>query len=261
MSDTKPRYTTQLQAGLGLIEETRVLLSIYEPEMTATELHETALAAGLFPGVSARRLRNIIVECFSPRYLLTDSAQYLKHLSTALPALVFNQFLLIFTCQANQILLDFIREVYWKSYSSGRDTLSTDDAKDFVIQAIREGKTRQLWSDATIRRVASYLIGCCADYGLLSAGRTSVRQIQTFRLQEQTLFFFSYWLHFLGRGDNSIINHEIWEIFGLEPADVREELKRISKKGWLIVQSAGEVTRISWRFKRLEEVVDVIIES
>lgn len=260
MDDNRTRYTTQLQAGLGLIQETRLLLSIYTPEMTISQLHETALESGLFPMISARRLRNIIAECFSPRYLKTDSAKYLKLLQPNLPSNLFNQLLLVFTAQANQILLDFIKEVYWKRYSSGRDTLSTDDAKDFVLNAVREGKTQKIWSDTTIRRVSSYLIGCCADYGLLSSGRSSMRQILTIRLQEQTFFFFSYWLHFLGCGDNSIINHDMWKIFGLEPADVREELKRMSKNGWLIFQSAGEVTRISWSYKSLEEVVDVIAE-
>ena len=70
-----------------------------------------------------------------------------------------------------------------------------------------------------------------------------------------------YWFHFSGLGDNSTINHEVWKLFGLEPSDVREELRRISRKGWLIIQSAGEVTRISWKFKNMEEVVNVIIES
>jgi hypothetical protein len=261
MGGTRSRYTTQLQAGLGLIEETKLLLSIYTSGITVSQLHTTALESGLFPRVSARRLRNIIAECFSPRYLKTDSATYLKRLSTSLPSPVFNQFLLIFTSLANKILFDFIRETYWSKYVSGRDMISIDDARDFVLNAVREGKTQKAWSDTTVRRVSSYLIGCCADYGLLSPNRSSVRQIQAIRLQEQTLLFFSYWLHFSGLGDNSVINNEIWEIFGIEPADVREEFKRIAKKGWLIVQSAGDVTRISWQFSSLEEVVDVIIES
>jgi hypothetical protein len=261
MADKKALYTTQLQAGLGLIEETKLLLSIYTPEMTVPQLHEKALESGFFPMVSARRLRNIIAECFSPRYLKTDSAKYLKQLSTCISSTVFNQFLLIYTSQANSILLDFIKDIYWSRYSSGRDTISTEDARDFVINAVREGKTQNIWSETTIRRVASYLIGCCADYGLLSSRRSSVRQIQTVRLDEKTFLFFSYWMHFGGIGDNSIINHEIWKIFGLDPSDVREEFKRISKKNWLILQSAGDVTRISWTFKSIEEVINVIVES
>ena len=56
-------YTTQLQAGLGLLEETRQLLQVYQPGMSASQLYEAALASGRFPLVTARRLRNIVAEC------------------------------------------------------------------------------------------------------------------------------------------------------------------------------------------------------
>lgn len=260
MNKEKTKYTTQLAAGLGLIEETKMLLSIYNAGMTVSDLHKTSLESGLFPMVSARRLTNVIAECFSPRYLKTDSAKYLKPISQNSPSILLKQFLLVFTALANQVLFDFIIEVYWNRYSSGRDTLSTDDAKDFVTKAIREGKTQKIWSETTIGKVSSYLIGCCADYGLLSSNRSSIRQITSIRLQDHVLLFFSYWLHFHGTGDNSIISNDIWKIFGLEPSDVREELKRISKNGWLIVQSAGDVTRISWNYNTMEEVIYVIIE-
>ena len=36
-------YTTQLQAGLGLLEETRQLLQVYQPGMSASQLYEAAL--------------------------------------------------------------------------------------------------------------------------------------------------------------------------------------------------------------------------
>jgi len=48
------KYTTQLQAGLGLIQETRVLLGLWQPGMNSPELYQAALQAGAFPAVSAR---------------------------------------------------------------------------------------------------------------------------------------------------------------------------------------------------------------
>ena len=60
-------YTTQLQAGLGLVEETKTLLSLYEPGMSVGDLYERALQSGSIPMVTARRLRNITAECFAPR--------------------------------------------------------------------------------------------------------------------------------------------------------------------------------------------------
>lgn len=258
---TKPFYTTQLQAGLGLVDESKLLLSLYQKDLSANQLYEKALDSGLFPMVSARRLRNIVVECFSPRYIKTGAAKYLKPLVASMSSLAINQLFLIYTATANKILQDFIQEIYWDRYSGGRDSISTDDAKDFVVHAVREGKTQKPWSDSTIKRVSSYLIGCCADYGLLSAGRGSKRTIQPVRIQESTVLYLAYKLHFDGLGDNALINHESWALFGLDSFDVRDELKRLAKNGWIIVQSAGDVTRIGWQLKTMEEVIDVITQS
>lgn len=260
MSASKAFYTTQLQAGLGLVDDTKLLLSLYHSDLSTNQLYQMALNSGLFPMVSARRLRNIIVECFAPRYIKTNAAGYLKPLMACLPSSAINQLFLIYTASANAILQDFIQEIYWKRYSAGRDWISTDDAKDFVVHAVREGKTQKPWSDTTIRRVSSYLIGCCTDYGLLSSDRGSKRTIQPMRIQESTELYLAYRLHFEGIGDNAVINHKAWSLFGLDGFDVREELKCLAKNSWLIVQSAGDVTRIGWQLKSMEEVIDVITQ-
>lgn len=261
MTVTRSFYTTQLGAGLGLVDESKLLLTLYQKDLSANQLYEKALGSGMFPMVSARRLRNIVAECFSPRYIKTGAAEYLKPLAATMSSSAINQLFLIYTATANEILQDFIQEIYWQCYSGGRDSISTDDARDFVINAVREGRTQKPWSDSTINRVSSYLIGCCADYGLLSAGRGSKRTIQPVRIQESTVLYLAYMLHFDGLGDNAVINHKSWALFGLDGVDVREELKRLAKNGWLIVQSAGNVTRIGWQFKTMEEVVDVITQS
>ena len=59
-------YTSQLGAGLGLANETKTLLDLWSPGMSANQLREAALESGRFPTVTARRLRNIVVECFAP---------------------------------------------------------------------------------------------------------------------------------------------------------------------------------------------------
>jgi hypothetical protein len=236
-------------------------MSLYEEGMTTTELYDKALNSGLFPMVSARRLRNIIAECFSPRYIKPGVALTLKKLGPVTSSSIFVQLLLIHTALANRVLLEFITDIFWAKYSGGHDVISGDDAREFIVNAVREGKTQKPWADSVIKRVSSYVLGCCADYGLLSSGRVSKRTIQPVRLQQATALYLSHWLHFSGLGDNAVINHECWKLFGLEPFDVREELKKLAKNGWLIVQSAGDVTRISWQLKTMEDVIDVITQG
>jgi hypothetical protein len=255
-------YTTQLQAGLGLVDETKTLLQLWQPDMDTRVLYQSALASGQFPNISARRLRNIVSECFAPRYLKQNqAARFLKPLVSHLNQAELSQLFLLYTCRAHSILADFITQVYWPKYSGGADTISNDDAREFVVQAIHGGKTQVHWSDSTVRRVASYLTGCCADYGLLAHNGHTIRKILPFRLQEKVSIFIAYDLHFAGRSDNSVLAHQDWQLFGLERIEVREQLKQMSLKGLLILQSVGDVTRISWRLKNRKEVIDVITES
>ncbi|MCP8687148.1 BrxA family protein [Marinobacterium sedimentorum] len=253
-------YTTQLQAGLGLIEETKLLLSLYEPGQSSAALYDKALSSGMFPTVSARRLRNIVQECFSPRYIKTGAVAHLQALQGHASSSVMHQLFLYYTAQANLILSDFICEEFWARYAGGAQSISLEDSRRFVEQAVRDGKTQKPWSETTIKRISSYLIGCCADYGLLSSRRTAERTIQPVRLEQATALYLAYKLHFDGLGDNAVISHSTWALFGLEPMDVRNELKRLARNNWLIVQAAGDVTRISWPFKSMEEIVDVIAE-
>ena len=257
MTKTAP-YTTQLQAGLGLVGETKELLDIWQPGMRVTDLYETALSSGRFPNVTARRLRNIIAECFAPRYLSNNgqAARLLQKLRPALSNADFIQLLFLHTCRANPILADFVRDVYWARYEGGYDTITSDDARQFVERGIDDGKTSKRWSESTIRRVAAYLAGCCADFGLLQAGLKSTRQILSFRIAQPVAAFLAYDLHFSGMGDNTVLAHEDWGLFGLSREDVAQELKRVSLQGNLVIQSASDIVRISWTYSDMEALCD-----
>jgi len=253
-------YTTQLAAGLGLIDETRKLLDLWSPGMSVTELKYKALESGQFPNMTFRRLRNIVVECFKPRYLVDRGAPaiLLKALQPKLTNREFSQLLYIYTCRANLVQADFIRNIYWSAYSAGRSTISNEEARQFVGRANEDGKTFKPWSEGTITRVARYLTNCCSDFGLLEGGEKSVRKILDYRVEPRVAVIAAYILHFAGQGDNNILSHPDWLLFGMDRADVLNELKRLSLKGWFIIQSAGDVTRIAWQHSSMEELIDAL---
>ena len=255
-------YTTQLSAGLGVIDETRTLLDLWQPGMKIPELFQIALDSGQFPNISARRLRNIVAECFAPRYLVVKDypAILLKGLIKNVTSTELSQIMFLFTVRANVILADFIKKVYWIQYSSGQDTISNDDARDFVLQANQQGRTTSLWSGNTIKRVSTYLTGCLANFGMLETGRKSVRRIIPYRVEQKIIALLAYDLHFNGFGDNSVIAHPDWELFGLQKKDLRDEMKRLSLKGFFIIQTAGDVIRIEWKYNNWEELIHVISE-
>lgn len=256
-------YTTQLQAGLGMIHETTILLELWQPGMDSSRLFDAALSSGRFPNVSARRLRNVVSECFATRYLVRDAlpARVLQAFNKSWPARDLHQLMFLFTCRANAILGDFIRDVYWGAYTSGRSELSTESAREFVVQANAAGKTSKQWAESTLRRVAAYLTGCCADFGLLEHSSTRSRRILPCHVEGRVSAAVAYDLHISGVPDNALSAHEDWALFGLDRADVIAELRRLSLRGLLTIQSAADSIRISWPLKTIEEVVDVLAKE
>jgi hypothetical protein len=157
----------------------------------------------------------------------------------------FDQLLFLHTARANLILADFVREIFWPRYSAGRDTLTREDAMEFVGHAVREGKTQSHWADSTIRRVSAYLLGSCADFGLLAGSSRGPRTIQPLRLSTKTAAYLAYDLRSRARRQPGS-GHTDWQLFGLEWADVRDQFKRLALEGFLILQTAGDVTHVSW---------------
>lgn len=260
---TSANYTTQLQAGLGLVTETKALLDLWAPGMSTGQLQDVARESGSFPMITARRLRNIVTECFAPRYLVSDAspATHLKMLTASVPLADLMQLMLLFTSRANPILEDFIRDIYWARYAGGYRQISNDDARAFVERAIDDDRTSKRWSETTVRRVAAYLTGCCADYGLLEKGPKSNRRILPYRVTPTASAYLAYDLHLKGLGDNAILTHQDWQLFGMSRDDVIDELKRLSLKGHLIIQAAGGVVRIGWKYQSMEALCDVFSKS
>lgn len=256
-------YTAELGAGLGLIPETKALLELWESGMSKARLNEAALESGRFPNVTARRLKNIVDLCFAPRYLVRGGAPatHLKRLAPALTPTELQQFFLLFTARANTILGDFVREVYWPRYAGGYSEVTNDDARAFVERAIDRGMTSKRWSEPTVRRVAAYLTGCCADYGLLDGRGRTRRRIQPLRLSHKVAAYLAFDLHFAGVGDNALLGHDDWRLFGLERGDAVEEMRRLALRGLLIIQAAGEVVKVSWKHPDMEALCDALAQG
>ncbi len=256
-------YTTQLQAGLGLVPETQQLLALWTPELSAQGLYKAALDSGHFSNVTARRLRNIVVEGFSPRYLVENGnpAKLLKSVLGKVSKADFRTLCFLFTCRAHSILGDFVRQVYWPAYSAGKSSITKREALEFVRAAVSNGLTHTPWAESTISRISGYLLGSCADFGLLGANKAGVRSVETFRISPTVASFLAHDLHFRGLGDNALLRRTEWEWFGLDSKDALDELKRLSLRGEIVVQSAGRSTRVAWKYKSIEGLADGILKG
>lgn len=261
MPDKPANYTTQLQAGLGMINETLDLLRIVESGDTPTRLSSRALNAGLFSRTTARRAHNIVAEMFAPRYLVhgDQPALFLRGLVAARLSLEdVRQICFLHTARAQAIFADFVLYVYWPRYGAGARSLSRTEAEAFVHRGLDSGRMAKRWTETTIHRISGYLLGCCADFGLLSDTNRSARTILPFSIRPRVALYLAYDLHFSGLSDKQIALHSDWKLFGLEGQEPIAELKRLAHDGHLIVQAAADLVQISWKHRSLDDLAHAL---
>jgi hypothetical protein len=252
------KYTTQLSKGQGAIPETLSLLAAWQPGVSAQELKKKVLEQGLLGRATANRVNDLVTEVFAPRYLTNggEPAHRLKLLLDAgLHPSRLTQLFLVHTARVHSELRDFICEVYWPKYAAGAKTISREDAMSFLQGAVATGKIPKPWSDKMTFRVAQYLPGCLTDFQLAGQDHRGSRDIFPIAISPLTVLYLAHDIHFAGHSDDGVIDHPDWRVFGLQRLDVVQELRRQASKGHFIVQYAGDLLRVSWNFKNMEEAL------
>lgn len=261
MSTPKSTYTTELSKGQGAVEETLSLLQVWEPGTTPESLAERVLREGSLSRSTAVRTHDLVQRVFVRRYLVPNDepARHLKQLtSRKADRAVIRQIMLIYTARLHLILRDFIIEEFWGRYSAGAERISRADAEQFIARAHADGRISPSWSPVIRVRVARYLTGTLADFGLLSEGRETAKEIHPFRILSGTALYLAHEVHFKNFSDTSILDLPDWKLFGLAREEVVRELDKLAHDGHFMLQYAGDLLRISWRYKNMEECIDAI---
>lgn len=256
-------YTSQLQAGLGMIPETLEILQLWEPEISPSQLAERVISEGLFSRATARRAHNLVTEMFAPRFLSAggEAASRIKFLQEHhFPREAIAQLCFLYTARAQRIFRDFVVEIYWPRYSGGATMLTQNDAKSFVLQALDSGRMVKRWSESTISRVSGYLLGCCADFGLVGEAKRLGRPIRRFAIRPDVALYLVHDLHFSGLSDKAILQHPDCFLFGFHSGEILTILKTLSNDGHFLIQSGAELVQISWKYPSMDACLHALTQ-
>ena len=253
---TKSLYNIDLCKGTGMFQETLLLLEKYSPENSKFNFIKEVYESNILVKSSEKRIKDIIHNVFYKRFVINDNyvPVYLLQLhryNVGLDQLI--QIMLIYIARSNRIFFDFVTDVYW--LKSRENTLVTsNDAKLFIIDAIKDGRIVSPWTDGTKKRVASYIIATLMDIKFLDK---KYKCIPVF-LSDKTANYLSHELHFKGYSDEAIANAEEWKIFGYNRYDVTRHFERLAAQGHFIFQNAGDLIKITWNYKNMKELIDAI---
>lgn len=257
------RYTPALLKGRGLTGEMRTLLRAWQPGESEASLARRALAEDLLGKATAKRARDI-VHVFARRLLIpTDApAQHLKPLAHSDgPRQVLNDLLFYYSARCDALMWDFTVERYWPAARDGRLSLANVAADDYLWEAEQDGRIAGPWSGEVKREVAGRLRGVLADFGLLDLHRAGQRHILDYHPADGTLLYMAHLLHARGVPDGFLAEQGDWLLFGLEPPGVWARLDALASQRWFVIQRAGQVAHITWRYSEPAEVVRALIGS
>ena len=244
--------------------ETLDLLHLWQRNDDATRLTERAVTSGLFSRATARRARNLVMEMFAPRFLAQDGipAERMKFLAEhKFPTEGLVQLFFLYTARAQAIFRDFVTDVYWQRYSAHASAMNKSDAEVFVRRALDTGRMQKRWADSTIRRVSAYLLGCCADFGLVAKAGRSQRAIKHFAIRQDVAVYLAHDLHFAGLSDMAVAKHSDWRLFGLDAQDVICQLKSLAHDGHFFIQSTADLIQVSWKYRSMEECLNALVKG
>ena len=259
------RYTTALTQAQGIIPESLELFHTWEPSEARPDFVNRALSEGILSSATERRAENILKEGFASRFLsepaIGAAPALQKLVLEGLSQSKLHPIFLIYAFRQHLILREFLTEIYWPRVCASSDHVAKRDTLELIDRGESIGRFQKPWSPSVKKRVSSYVLGVAHDFGLVSqvCGAGGRRRIEIFRLDLSTSLFLAYDLHFQSLGAGAIIAHPDWEALGLTPADVRDELSRLSLHGHLLFQDSGDVASIRWNHPNLLAVADAIL--
>jgi hypothetical protein len=256
-------YTQALGKGRALIPEMRLLLQAWQPGESESSLAERVLQQDVLGKSTARRVLDV-VHVFSRRLLqpIDTAARHLKPLTLpSAPRQVFSDLLFYYTARQDALLWDFTIRRYWPAVREGRLTLANRDVAELLWEAEQDGRIARPWSSEIKRDMAGRVLGTLSDFGLLEAYRPATRRVALFRAADGTVFYLATLLHAQGCPDGLLADGPAWQLFGLEPHDVWQRLELLAGDGWLVVQHAGQVAHITWRYSDPAEVIGALVGS
>lgn len=248
-------YNSNLLKGTGLIQEMLVLIDAYNKGESPNNFQKRVLEEGLLSKSTDNRTIDVVRNIFKTRFLekkidVPEAIRSMREEYVSMDVII--QLFFIYTCRANPILGDFIRDVYFSAIEKGILNITAEDPKIFIRDAISDGRIPKKWSQSTIEKVSQHINACLIDFGLTEKNKT----IKSFRIIDLSANYLAHELHFSGFSDNEILYHEDWELFGLTPNEVAQILERISYKGTFLFQYSGQILKIGWSYNNMKEFIE-----
>jgi Putative inner membrane protein (DUF1819) len=248
-------YTTRLQKGGALLEETRALVRVWS-DTPAEELREKIVETNLLNKQTRARMADVYRRTFLPRFIqgpIPNAWKLVRPLEDAnAPLSIVRPVYYWISAKAERMLSDFCREYILPRAAIVRAGIGTEE----VVSWLRsKGCT---WSPTVAKKVARGLLAALRDFGILE-GRGKKR-LASFSLPVAAFAYLALCLRATGAVSHLLVRHPDWELFLLRPADVEHFFLLAHQDRLLEYHAAGTTVSISFPTESLNEYAHVVAQ-
>jgi Putative inner membrane protein (DUF1819) len=248
-------YTTRLQKGGALLEETRAIVRVWS-EAPTEELRDKIVQTNLLNKQTRARMADVYRRTFLPRFLqgpIPNAWKLVRPLEDAeAPVQVVRPAYYWVSSKAEPLLADFCREYILPRLAIVRAGVGTEEVVSWL-----QSKGCP-WSPAVTAKVARGLLAALRDFGILE-GRAKKR-LASFSLPVAAFAYLAFCLRTTGAVSRSLVCHPDWEPFLLRPADVEHLFIEAHQDRLLEYHAAGSTVSISFPTESLDEYAHVVAQ-
>ncbi|MBN1316701.1 MAG: DUF1819 family protein [Anaerolineales bacterium] len=253
------RYSSKIIKAGALLADTKTFLAYWDESASPADNLQKARRNNIFGKASRSRVEDILI-IFKQRYLMDENV------TRALATLVKNGFqkealdriLYFHACQSDLLLHDAVTDLISSLYNQGRQEVNTVMVESWIREKIEQGKTRQQWSDITIKRSAQEILSTLRDFSVLQ-GAAKKTIASTFLPIEAFAYVAMYLKQYQPSGQLLIEDPE-WQLFFLERTAVERFFMEAHQHRLLRYDAAGSIVRITFPVESLEDYASVIVE-
>ncbi len=247
------RYTSRIQKGGALLDETRQLVRLWDSSPLEENKAQVIRANPLNKATRARIL-DVLNRIFIPRFVqgpIPNSWMLLRPLEDLeTPTAITRPIYFWLTALAEPLLYDFCAEYLQKLRSDGLRGIDVQQAAAWVHSRGCD------WSETVTIKVTRAMLAALRDFGVLQ-GRAR-KQLSSPSLPLATFAYISFCLHESGVAARNLLSHSDWKLFMLCPGDVEHMLLDCHQQHWLEYQAAGSVIGLSFPAGSAEEYARVV---
>lgn len=248
-------YTSRLLKGGALLEDTRQVVDLWDPDKTPQDNFTQISNGNLLAKRSTSRLDDVLYGAIRRRYVEPG-----PHVFRALKSLVtapqeFREACYYETSRADLLLAAFAQGPLWNWWQQGRTTVTVDDALGWLVK-LREYGDLPEWTLQVRNRVAQGLLSTLRDFGVLTGvARGTRKEIAPAYLSPLGFAYAAWREQEQGASSRALVGSRIWHRWLLDEAQVEERFNQAARLGVLRFSRAGSVVRVDWLKDSLEEVI------